>query len=455
MTRMEPADARTYWMSGAIPNDQFLLYCFADRHISIDDRADDLYRRATRVPDLMVRVMDIPANLDHPRWIRRPVGADQFVLHRSVATWRECLERVAALTADQLEPTCETWRLHLFPALPDTPRGVGVVVVLQICHALGDGRRAAAIARELFRSPRVAHASEIRRDTHFDSGGEVCGGPAIDGRALVVAAAGAATLPLRIGAMLWHGLGAYRTVRARPPTEGTGYAVTELNRAPGTGRMLRVLIRDRADFPAAHTVTVGALTAISVALDAELDAHDHPLGAEVTMGRQRPSRSRNNFRNAGIDLHTEIDDLDARACAIAVDLDRARRADDEPARLAERRATDAVPAPLAHWGARLFDPHRRPDRVTGVTVVSSVHRGAADLDLDGGPVLFTTGFPALSPAQGLTHGIHGIGTTIALSVTTAPSILTDVDRYVARLESAIDAVAAACAQESSGSPGRG
>ncbi|MDL9943994.1 WS/DGAT domain-containing protein [Gordonia sp. ABSL11-1] len=454
MTRMEPADARMYWMSRAIPNDQFLLYCFADHHISIDDRAAGLCRRAAGVPDLTIRVLDIPAGLDHPQWVHRPVGADQIVLHRSVTTWRDCLDSVAALTADQLTPTSAAWRIHLFPAVPDTPRGAGVVVVIQVSHALGDGRRASAIARRLFSGPAGIPASDDVRGRKIDSEFDGDGRPGIERRALVIAASGAATLPLRIAGMLWRGLDAYRTVLARPPTEGTGYVVTGLNRPPGTERLLRVLTRERTDFPAAHSVTVGALTAISVALHAELDAHAERLGVELTMGRRRPSRSRNNFRNVGIDLHTEIDDLDARASAIAAEIDRARQADDEPARLAERRATDAVPAPLVRWGIDRFDPHRRPDRVTGVTVVSSVYRGAADLDLDGGPVLFTAGFPALSPAQGLTHGVHGIGSTIALSVTTAPTILADVDQYVARLESAIDAVAAACAQDSSGPPGR-
>ncbi|MGW9264217.1 WS/DGAT domain-containing protein, partial [Gordonia terrae] len=75
--------------------------------------------------------------------------------------------------------------------------------------------------------------------------------------------------------------------------------------------------------------------------------------------------------------------------------------------------------------------------VTGVSVVSSVNRGAADLHLDGGEILFTTGFPALSPAQGLTHGVHGIGDRIAISVTTSPDVMDDVDRYVELLARAV------------------
>ena len=70
--------------------------------------------------------------------------------------------------------------------------------------------------------------------------------------------------------------------------------------------------------------------------------------------------------------------------------------------------------------------------------MSSVNRGAGDLALDGRPVLATTGFPALSPVQGLTHGVHGIADRVTISVTTSPEIAPDVDDYVTLLSEAID-----------------
>mgnify|MGYP000397968770 CR=1 FL=1 len=48
-------------------------------------------------------------------------------------------------------------------------------------------------------------------------------------------------------------------------------------------------------------------------------------------------------------------------------------------------------------------------------------------------VLFTTGFPGLSPMMGLTHGVHGLGDTVAVSVHAAESAVDDVDAYVERL----------------------
>ena len=39
--------------------------------------------------------------------------------------------------------------------------------------------------------------------------------------------------------------------------------------------------------------------------------------------------------------------------------------------------------------------------------------------------------------MGLTHGVHGIGDTIAISVHAAESAIVDVDAYVARLAAAL------------------
>ncbi len=69
-------------------------------------------------------------------------------------------------------------------------------------------------------------------------------------------------------------------------------------------------------------------------------------------------------------------------------------------------------------------------------MVSSVYRGPADLSFGGSRVLFTAGFPALSPMMGLTHGVHGIGDTVAVSVHADPAVI-DVDQYLTRLSDAL------------------
>jgi hypothetical protein len=105
--------------------------------------------------------------------------------------------------------------------------------------------------------------------------------------------------------------------------------------------------------------------------------------------------------------------------------------------LAASRASAAVPAPLLRWGVKQFDPALRSPMVTGNTVVSSVNRGPADLHFGEAPVVLTAGYPGLSPMMGLTHGVHGIGDTIAVSVHAAESAIGDVDMYMERLEAAL------------------
>ncbi|WP_202421930.1 WS/DGAT domain-containing protein [Gordonia sp. SID5947] len=438
---MEPADSRMYWLSAAIPNDQFLLYCFVDQQVPMADLAEGLRRRAGRVADLCLRVCDVPLSLDQPLWVHRPVTPDQVVVHAGADTWQRCLERVGSLMADQLVPTRSCWRLHLLGPVTDTPRGPAVVAVLQIVHSLGDGRRTSRIARDLFGDHELRTVAPPERDRLP---------PAL--AASSAAVRGGLAMPVRVGQMLWRGMCAFRAVRDRPPSARPGYALTRLNRPSGTQRALRVIVGDRTMLPAGDTVTTGVLTAISIALEAYLGRDVAPIGAELTIGRTRDARARNNFRNAGIDLHLEEADPAERARHIAAEMARAAEADDEPARIAERRASDTTPAILSHWGTRQFDPDRRPETVTGVTVVSSVYRGAADLTLGGGPVQFTTGFPALSPAQGLTHGVHGIGTTVAISVTTSPEIMPDVDRYIELLRAALERVATIDGRQDSGGP---
>ena len=150
------------------------------------------------------------------------------------------------------------------------------------------------------------------------------------------------------------------------------------------------------------------------------------------MAKAGPRRAHNHFGNVGVGLHPQLPFAD-RCRAIGAELHQRRRRANHPAMVAASAAFAAVPAPLLRWGVRQFDPAVRSETATGNTVVSSVDRGAKDLVLGTSPVLFTTGFPGLSPMMGLTHGVHGLGDTVAVSVHAAESAVGDVDAYVERL----------------------
>lgn len=457
MHRLAHPDAMSYWTASKIPNDQFLLYCFAvgvGGTQAEEPLAETLLARARGIDDLTLRIADVPGTLDRPYWVHRTISADQIRVHAGPRSWAECLVLLGELMADQLDPTDHCWRLHLMGPVPDAPHlgpdgDTSRIAVLQIAHSLGDGRRTADIARRLFAAPPEVPQTDIRRSFTLPKllGDKLSALPAARIAASgVMAMLGVARTPLAMAETVGRGLHAYRLSRGTQTSgKDSGVALTAWNRPPGTDRTLRVIVAPREQFVFfGHSVTVGALLAISQALPKHFMAtgggRDGRYTIELTIGRTGKVLARNNFRNAGIDLHVDVDDLRRRAEMITADIEAARDRADDAATVASRQATAAAPAFLNRQGVRLFDPTAVPEAMTGVSVLSSVNRGAANLELGGGPVQFTCGFPGLSPTQGVTHGLHGIGDTLALTVTTSAEIEPHVDDYVARLREAIDAL---------------
>ncbi len=156
------------------------------------------------------------------------------------------------------------------------------------------------------------------------------------------------------------------------------------------------------------------------------------------MAKPGVRHAHNRFGNVGIGLYPELA-VAERSTRIAADIADRRRARRTSARRSRpSRAFAATPAPLLRWGIEQFDPAVRAPMVTGNTVVSSVNRGDADLHFGTARVVVTAGYPrSLSLMMGLTHGVHGIGETVAVSVHAAQSAVADIDAYVARLDAAL------------------
>jgi hypothetical protein len=411
--RLAAVDAQTFWMSALVPNDQFLLYAFAGVPDRLEQVLTGLAERAARCDDLRLRIVDDCA-LRYPLWVPGEVDTDQFAVHGGELDWDSCLAAVARLADDQLDPRVAAWRLHVFlpvQGAPGTTTAV-TVAVLQISHALADGTRTADLAAWLFgRASPVAPIATAR-----------------SGSLAVATVAAARTHRVWVGDIAAGRL-------APPSRPGPPHST---NCAPTGARRVRTLLRRRSELPPGPTVTVSALVAIAAALDgylADLGADPARLAAEVLLAKPGIRAAHNHFRNVGIDLHQKLAP-GSRGAAIATQLQDCRARAAHPAMLAADRAFAATPAPLLRWGVAQFDPAVRSAEVTGATVVSSVNRGAADLQFGSAPVLWTSGYPALSPMMGLTHGVHGLGDTIALSVHGAESSV-DVDEYVARLDHAL------------------
>lgn len=440
---LHPADAHARWMAEKIPSDQFLLYCFDGTRGDIEPIVEGLRGRSALISVLDERVVDSPLGLRYPRWIGATSPPDPISVHDAGGTWAECLEEIARSFERQVDPEVCVWRLHLYPNITDAPRctGSALVAVLQLSHAAADGGLAAKIARDLFGThplPRPGKRRESSRTVSVTS-------------AIVAAAA----LPVSAALMVLHGVRARRDALrleqagdsgAIPPS-GSPRPVTALDIAPSGRTSLRTIVLDRHALRLEGvTITVTVMTAISRAMQRLLgDPSD--LAAEVGIAREARAQARNNYGNVGVGLFPTEPDLRQRSLLIAAELAAQRTRSVHPYVAAARSSQDAaerhVPAFLAKWGVAQFDPTEVPSSVTGNTVVSSVSRGAADLALGGGRVRFTAGFPALSPAMSLTHGVHGIGDIVTVSITSNSAAVPDPDHYATLLRDAIEEVRAA------------
>lgn len=376
---MAAADAQLLWLSAMVPNDQFLLYAF-DGAPDISAGLAAARRSAEACDELRMRVADDGARR-YPRWVRGEPAPEQFVVHDGDGWPR-----------DRIDATRAAWRLHVFP--PD-------VVVVQMSHALADGTRGAALAARLL--GRRAPIPEVRTG---DRGNPV-----------------------------WRALAAARAHRGLAPPNPPRPALS-VNAAPRGVPVRHTMLVERERLE--PTVTIAALVAVAEALGGYCAARGEDisrLGAEVPMAGRGPARANNHFRNVSVGLYPDLH-RGERAARIAADLTAQRLRVEHPATVAADAAFAAVPAWLLRWGVSKFDPSARSDTVWGNTVVSSVNRGPADLVFGGRPVRYTAGFPALSPMQSLTHGVHGIGGTVAISVHADP-VTVDVDEYLARLADAL------------------
>jgi WS/DGAT C-terminal domain len=405
--RMAAVDAQFYWMSAKVPSDDFLVYAFAGEPTDFERAVDEVRGRAQACHALTLRVDD-GSPLTYPDWVPTAVEPARVLRHQlDDNSWCGCLDTVVRLADDQLDIRRAPWRLHVFAPVHGIPVGTGpgTVAVMQVAHALADGVRASALAAWLF--GRKTPVPDVVASSGF-----------LPWRAVDAARAHRKLVRDTRAGLLRPSAG------SRPPLS--------TNARPAGARTMRTLARHRSQLRG-PTVTVAALAAVSGALSGHLGDAAASLVAEVPMAKPGVPQAHNHFFNVTVGLYPDLS-RPARLERIAADLADARRRSRHPAARAADQAFAAVPAPLLRWGIGHFDPDVRPSQVSGNTVLSSVFRGPDDLRFGDAPVLLTAGYPALSPAMGLTHGVHGIGDTIAISVHAAESAIGDIDEYLARLD---------------------
>lgn len=415
---MRPVDAMWHWLSTKFDTDQFLVYAFAGTPDSLDAAVADVLRRAAGIDDFGLRIRRRAFDLRFPEWAQAPVSPEQVALSALTGpTWQRFLDELAAMMTRQLDPSRIGWRLHVFTGVDGVPHASdpATVVVLQITHALGDGTRTAALAGKLF-------------------------GRSADPKPVV---------PLEGGPRLRRIVGAYRaqqelardTAAGSVPPARSPVPALSTNRAP-TGRSVLRTIGRRPDELPGPTILVGALVAVSEALSGHLrERGEDPseLTADVAIAKPGKARARNHFDTTPVGLYPDIASTDERFARIVADLMDVRRRNAHPAVVADEVGFDAIPSIVRRLG--IWRLRVDPDATTvgANTVVSSVDRGAADLSFGGCPVILTSSYPSLMPMMGLTHGVHRIGDTVAVSVHTTESVIGDVDGYLDRLGHALRA----------------
>ncbi|WP_433524121.1 WS/DGAT domain-containing protein [Nocardia pseudovaccinii] len=544
MSTVAAQDATMYWLSGRTRNDLFMLYCFDDSGRSGAQLREFVAHRSAEIADLSVRLRELPGDLDYPAWVRCEFRAEQFVEHiLPEPDWPSVCEVLGKLLGTGVDAAVRPWRLHVFRGVVGAPGGAGpaMLAVLQISHALADGRRGAEIARGLFSEVGAGHRAEVAaRDGQFvaaervAAAGPVVGAaPVVDAAPVAVVsesvarverfvsaeqAAGAAPIaeaapvadgafcaapvavlrdsvaralgrhaadfgrrlgaavaeaapvdpmyvhsvpallrmPIQFARTAIRGYQAFRaqqelaelTTAGRLPGPGPAFSPSLLNRSDSTdghAHQARMIVCDaeRLRIPGC-TVTVVALTAVSIALDRYLTARGERadrLGAQVPMAlSDNRIAARNNYRSLGVDLFIDEPDLLARANKIAAALADRRTRAQHPLLTAQDRVTAVTPAPLLRRDIERYPLDTVPDSIAGHTVVSSVHRGPADLTFCGAPVRFTGGFPAIGSVMHLTHGVHGLGDTVTVSIHADTAALPDIDNYVDLLRDALNEV---------------
>ncbi|MEU7139314.1 wax ester/triacylglycerol synthase domain-containing protein [Nocardia sp. NPDC046473] len=492
---MAAQDATMYWLSARTRNDLFLLYCFTDTGRRTEDLRTFVAERSARIADLRVRARVVPGDLDYPSWVQCDFAADQFVEHvLAEPDWAHLQAALGEVLGTGVDAAVRPWRLHVFRGIVDAPgpnrAGPVLVAVLQMSHALADGRRAADVARALFaeadpgvetgpksvggatRTDRLLGARTLATVVTRAAAAKVAGfGPCATLRDSAVGVLrgpiGSATsapvdavlalpqLPIRLARTAFRGYQAFRaqqklaelTEAGRLPSPGPDFPPSLVNQAATEAdwaHQVRMIVCDSAALRVpGRTVTVVVLTAVSLALTRYLDGRGgavERLGAQVPMALSDTSiaNARNNYRSLSVDLCIDEPDLRLRADKIATTMADRRVRAQHPLLSAQDRVTAVVPAPLLRRDVDRYPLATVPDSIAGHTVVSSVHRGPANLMFGGGRVRFTGGFPAIGSVMRLTHGVHGLGETVTISLHADTATIPDLDSYAELLRVALD-----------------
>lgn len=400
---MMPADA-WYLFAEDLRTDQFLVYGFAGCPVSVERAVGEAAERARACCDLRLKVDNPRSGLGFPRWVLGDVEPGQIIVHNSdQLDWPGFLQATSRLIEQHRLDTAQAmWRLHVFVGVHGVPASPGLpstVAVVQMSHALADGVRSSALAGVLFgRSENPPEVAPLPFHFPFARSFEA----------------------LRARRELARDTAAGRVAEPAGPVPALS-----TNNTPNDPPILRTFVRHRTQLPG-KSATIGALIAISEALSGYLlERGEDPssLTALVPMANAGLAHAHNHSGPEFIRLFPDVTDRAERARLLAAEFADRKNRRQHAALATNALALANLPGPLLRW----IQSRALPQSVMGNAVVSSVNRGPADLTFGGCPVVMSAGYPFLTPEIGLTHGIHGIGEMVSISVNTTASNISDIN----------------------------
>ena len=405
-----------FWMSSKLPYEPCQLWAF-EGVADLERVREQITSRARMCRELQLRAEESPLHIGYPFWVDGDVDPEKQIVEQPMreVSWLGCLEVIARIMDEPLD-ICEiTWRVHVFPGIPDVPgaTGLSTVAVVQVPHAVADGKRASAMATYMFGRDEMPPTPQPERRS--------------------------ALLPALVNDRRLRRELARDIASGKQPAPKEWVHPLRTQDRPAGKRWVRSIVRHRSDLPANVTVTVGAMSAISEALAGYLGDRGEDtsvLAAGVPVARPGPPTANNNFDYTMVGLYPEAT-REERLSLIEAELDLRRRERLHPSFAAKDRAFAAIPPSVRRVGIRLINENKRFEKVPAHTNVTSMNRGRADLELDGGRVFLTASYSAHNPMCGLTHGVHGIGDTVAISMYAAESAIPDIDEYLDRLDAAL------------------
>ena len=416
-------------------------------------------QRLQRLPLFRTRLVEVPAGLDRPYWVKDANFDVEFHL-RHIALpepgdWRQLCIQVARLHARPLDMSRPLWEAYIIESLdniPKLPQG-SFAVYTKMHHSLVDGAGGSSFMAALHDLEPVPDpdATPWREEPLLvdrqPSASELLGRAGLNNiRNAVGITRGTLGIMRDLGAF------AMKVTRKEVPMPDIQSPKTRFNQAVGPHRVFDATDFAISDFKRAGAATGTKLNDVALAivggalsryLDAKGETPELPLAASlpVNMRTRRGETDDNNQVGAIFaSLHTDITDPVERLKAIHASTREAKEFGENSPLVDALKITGVFNPALAKAAARLWSEQAlsRFIPVNTSTVITNVPGPDFDLYCAGARLVQYHGLGVLTPGVGLFHTVFSQGDRLNLSVLGDRDIMPDPAFYMECLRAAYD-----------------